>query len=47
MLKINNVRNFNKVGDFAPIPDLIDLQVSSYQRFLQAGVDSSKIRVGI
>ncbi len=30
------VRDFSKVGDAKPIPDLIDIQTKSYARFLQA-----------
>ena len=33
-----NVRNFKKVGDARPIPNLIDIQTKSYARFLQADV---------
>jgi len=35
MLKVDKVRNFNKVGDSAPIPNLIQLQTTSYARFVQ------------
>ncbi len=35
MLKPQRVRDFSKVGDSAPVPNLIDLQTRSYQRFLQ------------
>ncbi len=37
MLKMDRVRDFSKVGDAAPIPNLIDIQLASYSRFLQAG----------
>ena len=36
MLPMKQVRDFSKVGDAAPIPNLNDLQVTSYARFLQA-----------
>ncbi|HNX25821.1 MAG TPA: DNA-directed RNA polymerase subunit beta, partial [Phycisphaerae bacterium] len=42
MLKRDSVRNFCKVGDFAPLPNLIDLQTASYERFLQADIEPSK-----
>ncbi|TFG87704.1 MAG: DNA-directed RNA polymerase subunit beta, partial [Gemmatimonadales bacterium] len=35
MLRMDKVRNFQKVGDAAPLPNLIDLQTVSYARFLQ------------
>ena len=39
MLKTDTVRNFSKVGDSAPLPNLIDLQTRSYARFLQEEPD--------
>ncbi|MCD6304549.1 MAG: DNA-directed RNA polymerase subunit beta [Planctomycetes bacterium] len=42
MLRINKVRNFSKVGDGAAVPNLIDIQLSSYERFLQADVPPEK-----
>jgi DNA-directed RNA polymerase subunit beta len=42
MLRMEKVRNFSKVGDAAPIPDLIELQIASYARFLQAQADPTK-----
>ncbi len=36
MLKTQNVRNFARVGDAMPVPNLITLQTESYARFLQA-----------
>jgi len=39
MLRTDKVRNFSKVGDAAPIPNLIDIQLASYQRFLQEDTD--------
>jgi DNA-directed RNA polymerase subunit beta len=38
MIKTRTVRNFSKRGDGLPIPNLIDIQVVSYKRFLQAAV---------
>ena len=35
MAGIPTVRNFGKVGDVLPIPNLVDIQVISYARFLQ------------
>ncbi|MFP4353677.1 MAG: DNA-directed RNA polymerase subunit beta [Phycisphaerae bacterium] len=42
MLKPQRVRDFSKVGDSAPIPQLVDLQTVSYARFLQKEVDPDK-----
>ena len=42
MLKMDKVRDFSKVGDAAAVPNLIDIQLSSYERFLQAGVEPAK-----
>ncbi|MBI5722437.1 MAG: DNA-directed RNA polymerase subunit beta [Planctomycetes bacterium] len=42
MLNMEKLRSFAKVGDGAPIPDLIQLQIVSYARFLQADVDPAK-----
>ena len=36
MVKVKTIRNFKKVGDAMPIPDLIQIQLNSYKRFLQA-----------
>jgi len=36
MIVTNTIRNFGKVGDAMPIPNLIAIQVDSYKRFLQA-----------
>jgi DNA-directed RNA polymerase subunit beta len=33
---MDKVRNFSKVGDAIPVPNLIEVQVDSYARFLQA-----------
>ncbi len=42
MLRMDRVRDFSKVGDGLPIPDLNDIQVNSYARFLQVGTPSGK-----
>ncbi len=42
MLIMEKVRNFSKVGDAAPIPNLNELQTNSYIRFLQADTDPLK-----
>jgi DNA-directed RNA polymerase subunit beta len=39
---MDRVRDFSKVGDSAPIPNLIALQRCSYDRFIQAGADPEK-----
>ena len=36
MIKTKEIRNFGKIGDAMPIPNLIEIQVGSYKRFLQA-----------
>ncbi|MFH0982116.1 MAG: DNA-directed RNA polymerase subunit beta [Planctomycetota bacterium] len=35
MVQSKTIRNFGKVGDVLPVPNLIDIQVASYARFLQ------------
>ena len=42
MLRTNTVRNFSKIGDAVPIPNLIDVQIKSYERFLQTDVAPTK-----
>ncbi|MCJ7545124.1 MAG: DNA-directed RNA polymerase subunit beta [Phycisphaerae bacterium] len=42
MLRVERVRDFSKVGDGAPIPNLIDIQTAGYDRFLQADVDPTR-----
>jgi len=39
MIKVQEIRNFGKLGDAMPIPNLIEIQVGSYNRFLQKEVD--------
>jgi DNA-directed RNA polymerase subunit beta len=41
-MQIQEVRDFSKRGDALPIPNLIDVQIESYQRFLQKDVDPAK-----
>jgi DNA-directed RNA polymerase subunit beta len=41
-MQVHEVRDFSKRGDALPIPNLIDIQIESYQRFLQKDTDSSK-----
>jgi DNA-directed RNA polymerase subunit beta len=42
MEQMDKIRGFSKVGDSAPVPNLIDLQTRSYKRFLQADADPQK-----
>ncbi len=42
MLKMDRVRNFSKVGDAVQVPNLIDIQMLSYSRFLQVEVAPDK-----
>ena len=42
MLVFGKVRNFSKIGDSAPLPNLNDIQVKSYRRFLQQGVEPAR-----
>jgi DNA-directed RNA polymerase subunit beta len=39
---MDRVRDFSKVGDAAPVPNLIDIQLASYERFLQQATDPKK-----
>src|SRR6266436_4614637 len=41
-MKVHEVRDFSKRGDALPIPNLIDVQIESYQRFLQKEVPVDK-----
>jgi DNA-directed RNA polymerase subunit beta len=41
-MRVTEVRDFSKRGDALPIPKLIDVQIESYQRFLQKDVESAK-----
>ena len=42
MLQFDKVRIFSKVGDAAPVPNLNEIQVLSYARFLQEHVEPAK-----
>ena len=41
-MRVPEVRDFSKRGDALPIPNLIQVQIESYQRFLQKDVDPAK-----
>ncbi len=41
-MKVREMRDFSKRGDALPIPNLIDIQIESYQRFLQKEVELAK-----
>src|SRR5215211_5334831 len=41
-MRTHEVRDFSKRGDALPIPNLIDVQIESYQKFLQKEVDAAK-----
>jgi DNA-directed RNA polymerase subunit beta len=42
MIVTKEIRNFGKLGDAMPIPNLIAIQVDSYKRFLQADTSTEK-----
>ena len=42
MLRIDTVRDFSRVADQVQIPNLLDVQLASYARFLQAEADPEK-----
>jgi len=42
MFRTDKVRSFSRVGDAVAVPDLIEIQIASYQRFLQQHVDPAK-----
>ena len=42
MIQISGQRNFSRVGDAMPIPDLIQIQTDGYERFLQRDVAPDK-----
>src|SRR4051812_11725128 len=42
LMRVHEVRDFSKRGDALPIPNLIDIQIESYQRFLQKEVEPNK-----
>src|SRR5438874_4928867 len=41
-MKVHEVRDYSKRGDALPIPNLIDVQIESYQRFLQQETEPTK-----
>src|SRR5580765_1159129 len=41
-MKVHEVRDYSKRGDALPIPNLIDVQIESYQKFLQKDVEVGK-----
>src|SRR5665811_116746 len=41
-MRVPEVRDFSKRGDALPIPNLIDVQIAAYHRFLQKDVDPTK-----
>ncbi|MGB7159826.1 MAG: DNA-directed RNA polymerase subunit beta [Tepidisphaeraceae bacterium] len=41
-MRVHEVRDFSKRGDALPIPNLIDVQIESYQKFLQKEVEPGK-----
>ena len=41
-MKSQTVRNFGKIGDAVDVPDLIEIQLKSYSRFLQANLSNRK-----
>ena len=41
-MRVQEIRDFSKRGDALPIPKLIDVQIESYQRFLQKDVEATK-----
>src|SRR4051812_25511492 len=41
-MPVHEVRDFSKRGDALPIPNLIDVQIESYQRFLQKEAEIGK-----
>src|SRR6476661_9029469 len=41
-MQVREVRDFSKIGDAMPIPNLIHVQLAAYQRFLQKDTDVNK-----
>ena len=41
-MRTHEVRDFSKRGDALPIPNLIEVQIESYQKFLQKDVAPEK-----
>ena len=47
-MQMNDVRDFGHYGDALPVPDLIEIQSESYERFLQSNVDPARrARMGL
>ena len=42
MFRTDKIRSFSRVGDAVAVPDLIEIQLVSYERFLQQHVDPAK-----
>jgi DNA-directed RNA polymerase subunit beta len=42
MIDLRTQRSFSKAGDSLPVPNLIEIQTESYQRFLQADIEPEK-----
>src|SRR3954465_7804085 len=42
LMQVREVRDFSKIGDAMPIPNLIHVQLDAYQRFLQKDTDPNK-----
>jgi DNA-directed RNA polymerase subunit beta len=42
LMQVREVRDFSKIGDAMPIPNLIHVQLAAYQRFLQKDTDPLK-----
>jgi len=42
MIKVSEIRNFGKLGDAMTIPNLIEIQVGSYSRFLQRDASAAQ-----
>ncbi len=48
MLHMDKVRDYSKIGDALPIPNLIDIQTKSYKRFLQEDLPvGDRKRIGL
>ncbi len=48
MLHMEKVRDYSKIGDALPIPNLIDIQTKSYKRFLQEDLPvGDRNRIGL
>jgi len=41
-MQVHEVRDFSKRGDALPVPNLVEVQIESYQRFLQKDVEPAK-----